>query len=817
MLIITVNHNQATYNSLLSERKLLWIMIFGVFFISFGLLALEITLTRLLSTILSYHYVFDIASLALLGLGSGGIYVHFFSSEKKSNDDNLACLARRASLCALAVALTPLVIIQISHMDNIRDNYLIYFLVLIVPFFLGGTFLSEMYRAVPLFVGKVYGADLVGAASACLGVIIILDFFGGMDSVFIFSILIAIVALVFVFFTSVKNPAFLITTFVSILIVCCLLLINATGLYSFSIPVGENPEKEIYDALHSRYRGEIIETKWSAFGRTDLVKYNNDPGHMDIYIDGTAGSPMYKFGGDLNNLEPAVENLKTDFPGFFPFIFLEKPETSEMLVIGPGGGRDILLGLVGGIDRITAVEVNREMVEIVHSYSWYNGGIFSSLDHVDIVVDEGRNFLRRQEKEYNVIMLSLPVTNSSRSREGYALTENFLFTVESIGDYFDRLTDEGLLVIVAHDEVQILRLLSIALSTLEQNGIDNEAAMKHVYILGSDLYPTIVLKKTPFERDKASEMHEAALREFGYNPANSYFPYISQYGAVNPALMAIGEGRASIDEVEEMVYDMGYNISLVTDNSPFFYNRDIGLPKSVSEVFWLSILATILIIVIPLFYLLRYKNSGMKTEQINGPKDNTFKPGYLSFIIIFFMLGAGFMLVEISLIQRFVFFLGQPVLSLTVLLFSILAGTGLGSITSGYIKPDKFIRGIEISSIAVVIILIVYVVFLPIILNELLGLELGFRILTSFFILMPLGFVMGFPFPLGIRMLKIMNQDSQIPWMWGINGASSVLGAVMTVVIAISFGFNEALITGAVCYLIVLLTVKKSGIFKVKA
>ena len=175
------------------------------------------------------------------------------------------------------------------------------------------------------------------------------------------------------------------------------------------------------------------------------------------------------------------------------------------------------------------------------------------------------------------------------------------------------------------------------------------------------------------------------------------------------------------------------------------------------------------------------------------------------FVMLFLMLGVGFMLAEISLIQRLVLFLGQPVLSLAVLLFALLVGGGIGSIYSGRFTSDKIIKVIATISIFIVAVLVNYTFLLPLIFNQLLGLSLAIRLLATVVILTPLGFLMGFPFPLGIRWLKEMKMENNIPWMWGINGISSVLGSAMAIVIAISLGLTEALLVAAACYFVVFL------------
>jgi len=186
-----------------------------------------------------------------------------------------------------------------------------------------------------------------------------------------------------------------------------------------------------------------------------------------------------------------------------------------------------------------------------------------------------------------------------------------------------------------------------------------------------------------------------------------------------------------------------------------------------------------------------------------------FHKDLLTFIVAFLMLGMGFMLAEISLIQRLVLFLGQPVLSLSVLLFSILAGVGIGSLYTGRFSRDRILKVVIISCLIIVAMLFIYTFSLPSIFNELLGLSLNIRLLSTVGMLVPLGFFMGFPFPSGLRLLREKKMENNIPWMWGINGTGSVLGSALAMLIAVSLGFREALLVSAGCYIIVFLMFRR--------
>lgn len=394
--------------------------------------------------LLSYHYVFIVLSLALLGLGGGGIFVHFFRSKIPNGHHQFFPLVLFTCLYSLTISFSVLLIIQVGYIDHVRNNVLFYFFILFIPFFFAGIILAEIYRTFPGISAKIYGVDLIGAALGSLGVIPLLDILGGINTSFFLGLVASIAALLFTMMEPKENKWGRMISIGNFMILLSLSWITFAGIYLPDISIGENPEKEIHDVLYSpSSQGKIIETKWSAFGRTDLVAFGDEADYMDIYIDGTAGSPMYKFNGEFNDLSPTIKSLKDSFPGYFPFLYLEEKEKDNALIIGPGGGRDILLAQMGGVQKITAVEINKDLVDLVHKFSRYNGGIYKNSGNVKMVMDEGRHFLKRQKEKYDLILLSLPVTNSSRSLEGYALTENFLFTTDSMNDYLDHLTEEG--------------------------------------------------------------------------------------------------------------------------------------------------------------------------------------------------------------------------------------------------------------------------------------------------------------------------------------------------------------------------------------
>lgn len=811
------------------ERFGLWGLLIGVFLVSSSVLAFEIILSRILSVVLSHTYVFVIVSVALLGLGAGGIFVGIFRSRRPITGQRPASLAVLSSLIALSIPVSVILIAQIAQSAGIAGNIVVYSVLLIIPFSFVGAVLAEVLRTFPLLSSRVYGADLLGAAAGSLGAILLLDNLGAINGAFALGLGAALGALlvsVSVLGHGVRRIALPAGSLATVVVI---LAVNVASPYLPDVPIGqskaiqrvlENPGGE-GEIVAGRGKGEIIETRWSAFGRTDLVASSQTPDDMTIYIDGTAGSFMYRFSGDVDNPGAAFEDLE-GFAGYQPLRFLRAEEKDSLLAIGSGGGRDVLLALMAGVGAVTAVEVNADLVQIVREYAWYNGGIYSGIDSVGVVVAEGRNFLRSQAETYDLIMLSLPVTRTSRSPEGYALTESYLLTTESIGDYLDHLTDEGRLVVVGHDLRAILRTLSISLAALEERGVSAEAALERVYWLNSEQFPVFVMKKTPFEATEMRSVHRA-IHELGYDLSFTFIPTIrivvdddndgdydahteeDDYSTCSRLLPLQEDRRAGgvdITDMEALLAAEGVDISPVTDDSPFFYKFETGLPSPVKIVLVSSSVMTLVVLALPFLSRRREHPRGQRRRAATLPPIGS----RVRFAVLFMMLGAGFMLAEISLVQKLVLFLGQPVLALAILLASLLTGLGIGSLCSGRVGSGRMVRVIATVSVSTVVVLVGYALLLPTIFQQLLGSYLAVRLLVAGMMLTPLGFLMGFPFPMGIRLLKEMGADNQIPWMWGLNGMSSVLGSAAAMAIAMSLGLTGALLAAAGCYLVIFLT-----------
>jgi predicted membrane-bound spermidine synthase len=749
-----------------------WALYLSVALISMSILLLEINLTRVFSVMFSYHYVFLLVSLAILGLGAGGIYVLKKGEKRADGKVNQKILAFSSGLMALSILGMTVLTIKVPFLRNVFSATALTFF----PFFFGGIFLSGAFRLFTEKSTRIYAADLIGAGLGSLLVIPLLKL-GGINVLLMSGFVGSLPPLLLM----AKKPFGKGEKSASIILpagLLVILLLNYSTVFMGKIPLGRGAHKEMYHLMTSPMTGaKVIDSRWSAFGRTDLVAYENNLTEMDLFLDGTAGAGMYQFNGNIKDLDrPELSH----FSGYFPLELLSEREKEKVLVIGSGGGREVLLALLGGAKEITAVEVNGDLVDLVKEYSDFNGGIYSGFARVKVVVEEGRNFVRGAEGEYDIIMLAIPVTKTSRSPEGFALTENYLFTVESINDYLDRLTPEGRLVVVAHNDEEIFRLIFTSLSALRERGIDTLSAMKHIYTVGPEYFPVFVLKKSPLTPEEAQNVH-VNMHKHQYSTHSSFIPFVEQarhiipmgegiyreHEMLNQALYLMAQGKVTS---EELIKTANFEMRAVTDDDPFFYKSKLGMPSAVVLLLVLSSIAMILVWLI---------KPGSTNEREKSQNNILFLLlNNILFLLFFSFVGIGFMLVEVPLIQKFILFLGQPVYSMAVLLFSLLFGAGIGSWVGGIFWKQRVLRKLGLASMMVGVLVGLYIFFLPHVFTFFMGSPFYSRILISFVLLSPLGFFMGMPFPLAMTLLGEMA----IAW-------------------AISFGFSFAMLLGAILYI----------------
>ena len=427
----------------------------NILVVSAVVICFEIISTRISSVIFVQNYAFMILSLAILGLGSGGIYSYYKIKPEEGSTKGPKIFSKFIILSGISLVL----FITLEVILLITNPY-IYFFLLFIPFFFAGIVYAEFFSNYASAGFRIYASDLIGAAFGSVLSIYVFNLFNAANTILFLAIVLFISSINYLNVEK-KKKAILYLALISLAIV-----LTAFGKKELlgKIPIGNFPEKDIYYTYDNpNIIPNIIDSRWSINGRSDLVEYNNRNFVNDLFIDGSAGSQMYKFNGNIAHHDTLLNYLLLHHSTTIPFLFLNKEERKNMLVIGPGGGKEILAGILGQIQNITGVEVNPDFVDIVKKYSDFNGGIYTKFPNVKIKVAEGRHFIKSSRQHYNTIVLALPSTEQLQNIDGLASNENFLLTVEAIKDYLKTLTPDGQLIFTVHNRWELIRLIITSL------------------------------------------------------------------------------------------------------------------------------------------------------------------------------------------------------------------------------------------------------------------------------------------------------------------------------------------------------------------
>lgn len=707
----------------------------SLFLLSAGSLLLELSLTRLFSAVYYPPYVFAILSLAVLGIGLGAGLAAWRPALRREPLQPRYLLA--AALCSVVVLLA------LTAFDKVQAA--VFVLVPLPYLFVGLTFSSAFSRA-PERSTLLYMADLVGAGAGAVLSIPIMNLMTPVNAALVAGLLFTLAGCL-----PWVQPRFQAASVAAL----ALVLASSLGLGWLKIDyTAQNTAKTIGAGLVG---GEIIGTRWDAFGRTDLVK-PGDGSPYRLYLDGAAASIMPPAQDDGTLIRSI---------GFFPFATDQPP---RVLVIGPGGGLDVWYGLRANAQSITAVEVNPASVDFVRDYGGYNGHLYDQ-PGVQAVVDEGRSLLRRDDSRYDLIFLSQVVTLTNE-RLGYALTENTIYTVEAFEDYFAHLNDHGTVALVLYDEVTLTRALSTAMAALRQQGLSDSEAIRHVMVYldsqSGKPIPLLMINKSALTRQD-SISYLAVAHQIGFEPL-----YLPNAYAQAP-LDAVEAGTRTFADIEA---ESATDISPTTDDRPFFFQFERGLSPDLAPLIGLMAGITVLGGLLLLFTQRRVASPAARRSPV-----------------YFAALGVGFMLIEIAVIQQTRLFLGHPTLAVTTALVVLLVGGGVGSLIGGRLR----LQSARWPLLGVLALALVWLLLWPLVSGALLALPTAGRVLAAGLCLLPLALFMGMPFPLGLQQVAEAG-GGQVALAWAVNGVASVVGSVAATALATLLGFRAVLALGIAAY-----------------
>ena len=762
---------------------------------SFAALLLELVLTRLFSVVLFYHFAFLAISIALLGLGAGGVFAYIYKDRLNRTPTRdlaarLCCWNAVAIPSVLEIILHVPVSLELSWYNLLKLTVL--YLAAAVPFSFTGILFSVVFARQAGNVTRLYGADLLGGALACLGTVPLLNWLGGPNSILAAAAIMAAAALLWATSSATRKTAGLLAG-----LAAALILANYSGRF---IDV-------IYAKGVLRDKSWVEFARWNAISRVEVDRQGE--GGKAIVIDADAST--YIMNVDPHGWQGTdwQKNLMAAPPALANVL---RPR-GEFAIIGPGGGVDVLRAVANGSPSVTGIEINPIIADTIMRgrYAAYTYHLYERPE-VNLQVTDGRSFVRNAKQTFDVVQMTLVDTWASTAAGAFALSENSLYTANAFREYFRHLKPDGMIAITRWEFRQpreALRVVSVATEALHQIGVANPA--RHFIVvsqgaLDEDGIAVVVLaKKSPFTAEEEARIYE----HLDDNP-----DLVALYTPSSPGQNPFSDLIARNDPWA-FAREYPYNVAPVDDDSPFFFFtlktdqilHDGGLQKGID---WKVNLGVVVLGIVFLISIAAVVGFLLVPRALRGGRMKR-SPAMLYFVAV----GLGYILVEISCIQRFVLFLGHPTYALTVVIFLLLLSSGAGSLLSrrwlsqaarGWIPLLVLILGIALSTWA-----------LPGLLGAFIGVPFAMKLLLSAVVLVPLGFAMGMPFPTGLRALAGMVEvelpaaecgepinapDNSVEWAWAMNAASSVLGSVLAMVIAIHFGLNVTLACGAVAYLL---------------
>ena len=767
----------------------------GIFLTSAAVLLFELALTRIFAVVLWAHLAFMVIGNALFGFGLSGVFLAVRRRQTSLHLGALCAYMGAAMLGAYAVVL--IVPFRMWYSGWVNYVYLaVWYLALVVPFFFAGLIIAELLRGYPRDANRLYGVDLLGAACGSILLIPLLPLAAG-EGVVVSAVLLAMLAGFMLTATARGRRRFAVLS---------VLMLALVPFAPRLMPVKLHQKKRLYNRAVEK--GLILATRWSALSRVDIAKHYKN--YRAVWIDGgTNESVMYKITDKIDTLPPwSKDSIGVAYR-------LKRGTDPNVLIIGPSGGKEVIYAVTNGAKHVDAVELDPSIVKFMNTprFMKFMGGLYQH-PRVSLINDEGRAYMRRQPPgSYDVIQFVNNYTPVAIGSGALNLTETFLLTKEAIIEYWNRLKPDGILAL---HRGTTLRLALTITDALRDIGVQDP--QNHLMIMNGEFpyFQGLLLKKgawTEAEQGVIDDYIQHIYRKPFSGQTFLWTPFDAGRDTIYAKLLQAGP-----QTLAPAYTGLGLNLFPATDDKPFLeHYLQIGskeLDPSVPEEFknynqqkwrgvvpqgdfpYLMILmesAVLGLLFVGLPLLLRARKSlGVK--------------GFWGYAGYYSALGFGFIVVEICLMKRYVLFLGNPVYSLTTILVVLLLGAGCGSIASERLVV-RTRRGISGAVLLVAAALALEAVLAPRIFEAFLHLPFAGRIAVAACMLFPLGFVMGMPFALGLRLISERHPDESerrrmMAWAWGLNGYMTVVGSAATVFVALQVGFKGALVLGIAAYLL---------------
>lgn len=778
------------------------------------MLAYEILLMHLFSIIQYHHYGYLVIGLALLGYGASGSFLSIGQTWLTAHYHSCYTAAIISFSCCALGGFLLAQHVPFNGQELFWDSLQVFAmallsLLLLVPFFFGGIAIGLTLMVYQKSAPTIYGADLIGAGLGSLLVIgalfllFPLDLLVGIFALGLFSAGVAIIEL------KIQGMRVKIAG----------LVVLALTLGSFGLFQELKPSSYKSLQQHLRIKGtKVVYERSSPLGLVQVLESSTiplrhapgmslaaglePPEQKGVFINGEGLSAIVRAGDDRRKLS-YLDLMTSALP-------YHMRQLDDVAILGIGGGTDILQANYYGVKRITGVELNRQFLELLESkYKDFSGNLLSG----DITIHLGdiRGFVERSDRSFDLVHLSL-VDSFLPSAAGLnGLQVNYLYTVEALQEYLRNLKPEGYLSITRWLKVPPrdgLKLAATAVAALRKSNI--QEVDRHLVLIRGWQTVTLLIKRSPFtqvEIDRVETFCRERSFDIGYTFRATALQ-VNRYNLLTEPFFYEATRALVGEEAESFMQRYKYNLKPPTDDRPYFHHffkwalfgetvqlRSRGGAALVESgylilltVFGVAVILSFVLILVPLLVV---KRRGL------------FSTGVVArhkVLLYFFLIGIGFLFIEIAFIQKFILYLHHPVYAVSTCVAAFLVFGGCGSLLCGYLANIfGTVRVLKAAACVIAVVCLCYLLFIGKILSYTAGLSFGIRVLIGSLIICPLAFCMGMPFPLALSSLSVHARE-MIPWAWGINGCSSVISTMGATLVAIHSGYTTVILVAVILY-----------------
>ncbi len=761
----------------------------GIFLISIAALGFQVALTYEFSFMFWVQVSMTVISIAMFGLGVGSVIGYFAVKKKPAHYFNILYYSSIAFGISILLSL-----FLISYGSKLSfhglTSFLLYFsLVSALPFVFSGVVLSVglNYPSVEKkVISFIYFTDLVGAGIGSFLLTFLLPF-SSVEGTIIFCAVVAIVAAPFFLERIDKRSGI---TLVSIILIFLLVF---TFFNSFLIP---EPSKEKYLSQLKTSGARVFDTGWTAVSRVDVVEEKEN---LIKFIVNGAYPVTASYGG------VSAYGLEND-PRYI--MFLTRPKS--MVAIGSGGGVEVRMAFHAGVENVTAVEINPFIIEYMkNELAEFSGRVYYD-PKVATIIEDGRTYVHRSAEKYDLIENGVigSVALVVPTQAVLTFQDAYVYTVEANKDWWRHLSPNGSALILLYARMDdpynvidkdrgitytLLRQYFTVKQALAEEGVEPEKHLvifrfaepssqtEYTFVFKEEVTPSVVGELIKAAK-KIEEEKNRAAKSTSYKFELIFAPYY--------------DASLNFEEIARTI-PKHRSVSPAVDDKPFFYYTENSSPKELRQMLFLLGFLTFVFIILPVITERRLK----------------FEYRASLYLLVYFLcLGVGYILIEAVLIQKLTLFLGRPAYAFQVVLFSMLVFSGIGSFFTGTFMPSNkgIVKKAYIILAATSLGIFLWAFILPKLIYGYMYLDILKKVLLSIAFLAPLAVLMGMPFPTGLRITSALS-DRDVIWMYGINGAGSVIGAIVGMLIAFSYGYSYSLFAGGIIYSLALITMLVVG------